>query len=153
MTDETELRELLKRISHRCAVYDRLLERIIDSVSIIGNGVFFRQAEDEGKFLESHRKLERDRIVLSQPIVNADRVQELMENVAKHYSVLGSEPGDLKSVVRKQKGETEMVAIRQALEATDWNRKEAARRLKISYKAILYKIRQHGLEKHRTFSS
>jgi len=46
-----------------------------------------------------------------------------------------------------------MVAIRQALEATNWNRKAAARRLKISYKAILYKIRQHGLDKQKTFSS
>ena len=58
--------------------------------------------------------------------------------------------GDLKSLVRTLKGEAEMVAIRHALEATNWNRKEAARRLKISYKAILYKIRQHGLDKKTT---
>jgi hypothetical protein len=32
------------------------------------------------------------------------------------------------------------------LEWTRWNRKEAARLLKISYKALLYKIRQCNLE-------
>ena len=63
------------------------------------------------------------------------------------------EAGGLKSLVRSLKGEAEMAAIRQALEATNWNRKEAARRLKISYKAILYKIRQHGLDKQKTVAS
>jgi DNA-binding NtrC family response regulator len=64
-----------------------------------------------------------------------------------------NEPRDLKSLVRGLKGEAETVAIRQALEATNWNRKEAARRLKISYKAILYKIRQHGLDKRKSLPS
>jgi two-component system, NtrC family, response regulator AtoC len=31
------------------------------------------------------------------------------------------------------------------LEETNWNRKQAAILLKISYKALLYKIRQYGL--------
>jgi len=33
------------------------------------------------------------------------------------------------------------------LEETRWNRKKAARLLEISYKALLYKIRQYGIEK------
>jgi two-component system response regulator AtoC len=40
-----------------------------------------------------------------------------------------------------------MDAIGKALERTKWNRKEAARLLNISYKALLYKIRRYGLEK------
>jgi DNA-binding NtrC family response regulator len=40
-----------------------------------------------------------------------------------------------------------MEAIGKALERTKWNRKQAARFLNISYKALLYKIRQYGLEK------
>jgi DNA-binding NtrC family response regulator len=72
---------------------------------------------------------------------------------ARPLSSPQNEPGDLKSLVRSLKGEAEMVAIRQALEATNWNRKAAARLLKISYKAILYKIRQHRLEKQKNIPS
>ena len=45
------------------------------------------------------------------------------------------------------KDEAEIKAIGKTLERTRWNRKEAARLLNISYKALLYKIRQYGLEK------
>ncbi len=56
-------------------------------------------------------------------------------------------PGNLKSLVRNLKDEAEVQAIRQALEQTNWNRKKAAANLNISYKALLYKIRQFGLDK------
>ena len=39
-----------------------------------------------------------------------------------------------------------MQAISEALKRTKWNRKEASRLLKISYKALLYKIREYRLE-------
>ncbi|MGH9355434.1 MAG: sigma-54 dependent transcriptional regulator, partial [Terriglobia bacterium] len=53
---------------------------------------------------------------------------------------------DLKSLVRSSKDEVECEAISQALKQTRWNRKEAARLLGISYKALLYKIRQYNLD-------
>ena len=53
---------------------------------------------------------------------------------------------DLKSLVRGLKADAEIDAIRQALDDTRWNRKEAAKLLKISYKAMLYKVRQYGLD-------
>ncbi|MGH9452224.1 MAG: sigma-54-dependent transcriptional regulator [Terriglobia bacterium] len=56
-------------------------------------------------------------------------------------------PGDLKSLVRGLKDEAECEAISRALKHTKWNRKEAARMLKISYKALLYKIRQYNLDR------
>ncbi len=55
-------------------------------------------------------------------------------------------PSDLKQMVRGMKDEAEAEAIARALEQTRWNRKEAARMLNISYKALLYKIRQYGIE-------
>ncbi len=55
--------------------------------------------------------------------------------------------GGLKSLVRSVKDEAEIEAISRALEETKWNRKKAARLLDISYKALLYKIRQYGIEK------
>jgi two-component system, NtrC family, response regulator AtoC len=53
--------------------------------------------------------------------------------------------GGLKSLARNAKDEAEGEAIRQALEQTNWNRKQAAALLQISYKALLYKIRQYGI--------
>jgi len=54
-------------------------------------------------------------------------------------------PAGLKSLVRNLKGETEMNAIRNALEQTGWNRRKAALLLNISYRGLLYKIREYGL--------
>jgi len=53
--------------------------------------------------------------------------------------------GGLKSLARSAKDEAEALAITQALEQTNWNRKQAAVILQISYKALLYKIRQYGI--------
>jgi two-component system response regulator AtoC len=58
----------------------------------------------------------------------------------------GGDPvGGLKSVARSAKDEAEAEAIAKALDETNWNRKQAAVLLQISYKALLYKIRQYGL--------
>jgi len=57
----------------------------------------------------------------------------------------GSTEGGLKQMVRSLKGEAEATAIQQVLEGVGWNRKAAATDLKISYKALLYKIKQYEL--------
>jgi two-component system, NtrC family, response regulator AtoC len=53
--------------------------------------------------------------------------------------------GGLKHMVRNLKGDAESAAIAQTLEGTGWNRKAAASDLRISYKALLYKIKQYNL--------
>jgi two-component system, NtrC family, response regulator AtoC len=58
--------------------------------------------------------------------------------------------GGLKSLSRTAKDEAEAEAISHALEETNWNRKQAALLLKISYKALLYKIRQYGIAQSRS---
>lgn len=93
-----------------------------------------------------------------------------LENFVKRYLVLGDEDAaiaeleqgtvdgdsspvtgadsqqpDLKQMVRTLKNGAEMEAIAQALEQTAWNRKRAAGMLNISYKALLYKIRQYEI--------
>jgi DNA-binding NtrC family response regulator len=97
-----------------------------------------------------------------------------MENVINRYLILGDERpilaemspytafrnenngslenGDgagLKQIVRSLKGEAEASAIAQMLESTGWNRKAAATELQISYKALLYKIKQYELAPKR----
>ena len=52
---------------------------------------------------------------------------------------------DLKEMVRNLKNGAEMEVIAQVLEETAWNRKRAAIELNISYKALLYKIRQYDI--------
>jgi two-component system response regulator AtoC len=56
----------------------------------------------------------------------------------------------LKALVRSLKDEAESEAIADALEKTRWCRKDAAKMLGISYKALLYKIRQFNLDSGRT---
>ena len=97
-----------------------------------------------------------------------------MENVINRYFILGDERpilaemnpytpfrgesngfGDtaegagLKQIVRSLKGEAEATAIAQMLENKGWNRKAAASELQISYKALLYKIKQYELAPKR----
>jgi two-component system, NtrC family, response regulator AtoC len=59
----------------------------------------------------------------------------------------------LKALVRSLKDEAEMEAIADALDKTNWCRKDAARMLGISYKALLYKMRQFNLDSGRSARS
>ncbi len=51
----------------------------------------------------------------------------------------------LKEVAKRAARDAERGVIKEVLEEVRWNRVEAARRLKISYKALLYKIQECGL--------
>jgi DNA-binding NtrC family response regulator len=57
------------------------------------------------------------------------------------------EQRDLKSLVRGLKDEAEAEVIAEVLEQARGVRKEAARMLNISYKALLYKLRMYGMDK------
>jgi DNA-binding NtrC family response regulator len=91
-----------------------------------------------------------------------------LENLARKIAVLGDSrkaidelrekpkvevafPGEprsssLKVAARAASRQAERDLISQALERTRWNRKRAARDLQISYKSLLYKIKQTGLD-------
>jgi len=97
-----------------------------------------------------------------------------LENVINRYLVLGDEKAivdelaptaayqgaagtvaetpngaGLKAMVKNLKGDAESLAIAQVLEEVGWNRKAAANDLQISYKALLYKIKQYDLSPPR----
>jgi len=55
----------------------------------------------------------------------------------------------LKDIARKAAQVAEREAILQALEQTQWNRVRAAKLLEISYRALLYKIKDSGLDRER----
>jgi len=96
-----------------------------------------------------------------------------LENLIKRYVILGSEdviladlaprepdffnadiPVDgqisLKKLTRQAVRELERKVILKVLQNHHWNRKQAARALSISYRALLYKIRDAGLPSNRT---
>ena len=96
-----------------------------------------------------------------------------LENLIKRYVILGNEeviasdlvpretdffnaeiPLDgqisLKKLTRQAVRELERKVILKVLQAHHWNRKQAARTLGISYRALLYKIRDAGLPSNRT---
>jgi two-component system response regulator AtoC len=54
---------------------------------------------------------------------------------------------DLKELGRQVKSRTEKPTIVRVLQETRYNRKAAAQRLKISYKGLLLKLREYGLDK------
>jgi DNA-binding NtrC family response regulator len=55
------------------------------------------------------------------------------------------EPSQNPPSLRSLRVEAEIYAISRTLEYTGWNRRRAAQLLSISYRGILYKIRQHNL--------
>ena len=52
---------------------------------------------------------------------------------------------DLKAIAKRAAQIAERRVIERVLDQTRWNRKEAAERLQISYKALLYKMKESGL--------
>jgi len=95
-----------------------------------------------------------------------------MENLMKRYVVLGSEDAilsevsdrspdmfkftippsgevSLKTITRQAVRQIERQVILKVVEASHWNRKQAARRLHISYRALLYKLKEVGVPSER----
>jgi DNA-binding NtrC family response regulator len=73
-------------------------------------------------------------------------------HVSARVNSESSQVSSLKVAARAASRRTERELILQALERTRWNRKRAARELQISYKSLLYKIKQIGTldeEQHR----
>jgi two-component system response regulator AtoC len=56
---------------------------------------------------------------------------------------------DLKAISRRAAQVAEKRVIERVLQQTRWNRKEAAEKLQISYKALLYKMKENGLSQGR----
>ncbi len=84
-------------------------------------------------------------------------LQSLYEkNGQEPYEPLSCDPAnprrlfDLKEVGRKAAEKAEKDVIGAVLLETHWNRREAAKLLRISYKALLYKIQKYGLDRART---
>lgn len=99
-----------------------------------------------------------------------------LENLIKRYVVMGTEdvilsellqpsdhdgldsitfdgPVSLKKLTRQTVRKIEAKIILSALHANNWNRKKAARSLDISYRALLYKLKEVGIPQRRATPS
>ncbi len=82
------------------------------------------------------------------PHVGSNCGQSLSSASSPEASLATLEPS-LKDIGRRASQVAEREAIAKALEQTGWNRVRAARVLRISYRALLYKIKQAGLDAER----
>jgi two-component system, NtrC family, response regulator AtoC len=137
-----------------------------------------RQRKDEIPFLLQHfmQKLARHYNLpprdLSSAVLEASQRYSWpgnlpeIENFVRRYLIIGdvdvtmgwsdgtrtSNSTSLKSLVKKLKCEAERNAIAAALEKTGWNRKAAARLLRVSYRTMLYKIVEYNMRFPETYS-
>ncbi len=92
-------------------------------------------------FVKRYLVLEQEDLVIEE--LRTKGKEACSENEGAGYT--SSMRGGLKALVRSLKDDAEAREITRALEDARWNRKLAAAQLNISYKALLYKIKQHGL--------
>ena len=88
--------------------------------------------------LATHDITAENRSKAPDPLPDASNIPE------NGYSHVPS--GSLKEAARAASQVAERAMILNQLERTHWNRKKAARELQISYKALLYKLKQLGLD-------
>ncbi len=92
---------------------------------------------------------ELENVVKKIVVVGDERiaVADLGPSRAESPSAIGvAEGASLKQAARKASREAERELILKALARTRWNRKRAAQELQISYKALLYKLKQIGID-------
>jgi two-component system, NtrC family, response regulator AtoC len=99
-----------------------------------------------GNFVKRYLVLGDEKLAINELKPRSDGSGAEFEPAAQRAS---EGAGGLKSLARTAKDEAEAEAIAKALEETNWNRKQAAAVLQISYKALLYKIRQYGIAQNK----
>jgi two-component system, NtrC family, response regulator AtoC len=152
-------RELFFRINGVCIKLPALRERKADIVHLAEYFLEKHAAEagkrtptlgpEDEELLKAHdwpgnvRELEnlaRRIVALGEPRTVMGELQQ----TNTHRLAAGDAPryASLKAVAREASRLAERDLILKALEKTHWNRKQAAKQLQISYKALLYKIKQ-----------
>jgi DNA-binding NtrC family response regulator len=94
-------------------------------------------------FIKRHLIIRDERRAIAQLEPRRDRTPSRAEPASTSFSVHAT---SLKSLVRDLKRQAEEQAILAALQLTGGRRKEAARRLNISTRALLYKMTEYGID-------
>ncbi len=80
-------------------------------------------------------------------MIQADQDELDLANLGANFS--NGQDLDLKAISKRASQIAEKKVIERVLGQTRWNRKETAERLQISYKALLYKMKENGLSEGR----
>jgi two-component system response regulator AtoC len=96
-----------------------------------------------GNIRELENLIKRYVILGNEEVISSDLVTREQEYFNPDLNLDG--PISLKKLTRQAVRELERKVILKVLQANHWNRKQAARALSISYRALLYKIRDAGL--------
>jgi two-component system, NtrC family, response regulator AtoC len=100
-----------------------------------------------GNIRELENLLKRYVILGTEDAISSDLVSREQEYFNPEINLDG--PISLKKLTRQAVRELERKVILKVLQANHWNRKQAAKALSISYRALLYKIRDAGLPSNR----
>ena len=84
-----------------------------------------------------------------EPVRSASADDEELDLAALGADFSNGQELDLKAISKRASQIAEKKVIERVLGQTRWNRKEAAERLQISYKALLYKMKENGLSDSR----
>ncbi len=137
-------------VDYLCAKYDRIFHRHTPSLS-----ARVLDALQDYNWPGNIRELEnilRRYVIFGQESLVLSDVSGHSEFVhIPDYSRKSDLP--LKSITRQVKRELERKLILRALEDNQWSRKKAATTLKISYRALLYKIRGSGIPSLRNMAA
>ena len=101
-----------------------------------------------GNVRELENLIKRYVILGNEDVIGADLVSREQEYFDPDIPIDGAI--SLKKITRQAVRELERKVILKVLQANHWNRKQAARALSISYRALLYKIRDAGLPSNRS---
>jgi len=101
-----------------------------------------------GNIRELENLIKRYVILGNEEVISSDLVTREQEYFNPDINLDG--PISLKKLTRAATRELERKVILKVLQANHWNRKQAARALSISYRALLYKIRDAGLPPNRS---
>jgi transcriptional regulator with PAS, ATPase and Fis domain len=110
----------------------------------------FNKHHWQGNVRELENVVQRYVILENEKMIMDELTYGIIENatIEKEKSIVHSKAWpSLKDAYREATIKAESESILKALQITSWNRKRAAQLLNISYKALLYKIKDSGLDK------
>ena len=147
------LRERREEIPHLCDYflrfynhrYDRRRGRLSRETLRL-----FQQYEWPGNIRELENVIKRIVILDSEQSVIHDLWGTDVATAEEEAAIGESDPRgalDLKEIGRQASHRAEREAIHRALLRTRWNRREAAQLLQVSYKSLLCKIKEYGIDK------
>jgi two-component system response regulator AtoC len=104
---------------------------------------YFQNLDWPGNIRELSNGIARYVLIGAEPIVAAEKLQK--RSGVSFASPKNVETVPLKHLAKSAIKEMERSVILEALRAHQWNRRKTARALKISYRSLIYKIRDAGL--------